>query len=175
MTSFKITGTGIQEFKELLEEIQDDFGPKDTKNILRNAARMAMQPVLETARALVPKDTGQLAASLQVESRKPTTKDRASKYVTPNDVVIGRVSVAPGSKFKPKLFHNLHSNRKSLKQYAVMDGRAMFVEFGTAKMPAKPYLRPSLESNSGNVVADLGNTLGKTLEKYKAKQARKTL
>jgi len=36
-TTFKFEG--FQEFEELLNKIQYDFGPKDATNILRNGAR----------------------------------------------------------------------------------------------------------------------------------------
>jgi len=45
------------------------FGNKDATNIMRNAVRQSMKPVLAKARSLVAKDTGALAQSLQVETR----------------------------------------------------------------------------------------------------------
>jgi len=181
MTNFRIEGVGISEFKELMAQIKDDFGPKDANSILRNAVRLSMQPVLETAKALVPKDTGQLAASLQIEARKPTQKDKASKYVSANDVVIGRVTVAPSNKFKKGVrVYDIEKSYAAKKDKFTRiafegDGRAMFTEFGTAKESARPYLRPALESNSATITTNLGNSLRDALAKYKAKQARKTL
>lgn len=172
MTSFTIQGVGITEFKELLQEIREDFGPKDVKNILRNSVRLSMKPVLETARALVPKDTGQLAASLQIETRKPTSRDRASKYVTANDVVIGKVTAYIGKSAHRKTFKSSKSGAKTEMQ---SDARAIAVEFGNAHNGAHPYLRPALESNATVITTNLGDSLKQALEKYKAKQARKTL
>ena len=63
-TTFKFEG--FQEFEELINKIQDDFGPKDATNILRNGARKSMKSVLSTAKELVRRDTGQLAATLQI-------------------------------------------------------------------------------------------------------------
>jgi hypothetical protein len=46
-------------------------------------------------------------------------------------------------------------------------------EHGSYKMAAHPFLRPALESQGANAASSLGNKLGKRLEQYKAKQARK--
>ena len=169
-TTFKFEG--FQEFEQLINQIEDDFGPKDQNNILRNGARKAMKPALNTARELVRKDTGQLAATLQIEARKPTNKDKHSRYVSPTEIVIARVSVAPGSKFHPKTFHNLHSGKGTIKQYAVMDARTVANEFGTAKMPAKPFLRPALETNSPAILDSLSKDMGGALEKYRSKHMK---
>jgi HK97 gp10 family phage protein len=171
-TTFKFEG--FQEFEELIDKIQDDFGPKDATNILRNGARKSMTPVLATAKELVRKDTGQLAATLQIEARKPTNKDKHSRYVSPSEIMMARVSVAPGSKFHPKSFHNLHSKKGSIKQFAVMDARTIVNEFGTAKMPAKPYLRPALETNIPAILSSLSNDFGGALEKYRSKHMKET-
>jgi len=171
-TTFKFEG--FQEFEELIDKIQDDFGPKDATNILRNGARKSMKSVLNTAKELVRKDTGQLAATLQIEARKPTNKDKHSRYVSPSEIMMARVSVAPGSKFHPKAFHNLHSKKGSIKQFAVMDARTIVNEFGTAKMPAKPYLRPALETNVPTVLASLSDDFGSALEKYRSKHMKET-
>ena len=54
------------------------------------------------------------------------------------------------------------------------DARAIAMEFGTANVAPQPYLRPALESNSSLIVNDLSGQIKTSIEKYKAKQARKT-
>ena len=78
--------TGVKELEELIGEMQDDFGIKDQKKILTAAVRKSMAPVLSNARQLAPVDTGALRASLRIEARKPSRKDKKSIYVNPNDV-----------------------------------------------------------------------------------------
>jgi len=53
-----------------------------------------------------------------------------------------------------------------------MDGRTIANEFGTAKMPAKPFLRPALESNVPTVLASLSDDFGSSLEKYRSKHMK---
>jgi HK97 gp10 family phage protein len=170
-TAFKVEFEGARELKDLFQQIEKDFGEKDAQNILRNAVRKSMKPVLETARVLAPKDTGGLAASLQVETRKPSNKDKRSKYIYPGDIVIGAVTTASGKKLAKRKFTNLQTGEKQ--QGIASDARATAMEFGTAKTPGKAYLRPALESSSTGVATSLGESLKFSLEKYKAKQAKR--
>lgn len=177
---------GFYEFSELLDQIKDDFGEKDSKAIMRKAMKASMEPVLSKARMEAEKsvDTGALQASLWIESRKPTNKDRRSKYVSRNDIAIAAVTTAPGWKLKKTAFHNRKNTKSAIKQVGVAsDARAMAVEFGfkhiaqrefgSAKVPARPFLRPALESTSSTVISILSDNLKRELERYKARQARR--
>ena len=172
--------SGFKEFEELFNEISEDFSEKDTKGILRNACRESMKPVLTTARDLLSShgnvDTGQLLASLQIEARKPTGRDKHSKYVTPTMTMIARVTVAPGRRFDPddkKLLSRKFKNRKTgEKQHMHSDARAFAIEFGTArwlKGDGMPFIRPALETNSQSVTDNLGVALKNALIKYQSK------
>jgi HK97 gp10 family phage protein len=174
-SSVKFKFVGGEEFLELLNEIKDDYGEKDAKKILTSAVKDAMNPVLMMAKALAPKDTGALEASLRVEARRPTFKDKRSRYIQNTDTIIGTVTTAPGNVLKNRSFHNLHAPAgQRIKQIGIpSDARANVQEFGSYKMAAHPFMRPALESRSMLAVNILGDALGKRLEKYKAKQYRK--
>ena len=182
-TDIKFQWTGFKEFEDLLNQITDDFGEKDANNILRSACRAAMLPVLHAARQLLIDndnvDTGQLLQSLQIEARKPTSKDKRSIYSTPTMVMISRVTVAPGNKFVPDtgekklLSHKFHNYKKDNQlQNMHSDARAIAIEFGTAKWRkgnGMPFIRPALERNASQVTNSLGEALGNALIKYKSK------
>ena len=102
----KVSFTGFQEFNEVMKDMRNDFDEKDQKKILTSAVRSAMKPVLSRAQALVPEDTGALRASLRIEARKPTRKDRKSIYVNTSDVAIATVTTAPGKVLAKKKFMN---------------------------------------------------------------------
>ena len=158
---------GMQEFTEMLDKIKDDFSEKDSQKILNNAVKLAMQPVLSTAKALVPKDTGALMASLRIEVRKPTTRDKKSIYVNPSDVVIGTVTTAPGKVLAKKSFTNLKTKKKQ--KGIESDARAIANEFGTGKMAAHPFMRPAIESTAPQTLGSLSNSLSTALDKYRSK------
>lgn len=177
----KVGFTGGRELQELLNQLQIDFGEKDAKNILTNAVRASMQPVLATAKVLAPIDTGQLRVTLQVEARRPTSRDKRSKYVKSTDSVIGLITTAPAKKLARGIrVYDTEGSYKSKKDkykkiVGQSDARAVAMEFGTANVAARPYLRPALESQAGAVLNSLSGNLKIALEKYKAKQARKVL
>ena len=181
-TVFKVEFEGFKETEELFRQITNDFGAKDASNIMRNAVRLSMKTVLNAAKNLAEKDTGAMAASLQIETRIPSKKDLRSKYVDRGDSVISLVTTASGKKLAEKKFKNLKTGKKEsfniiTKQYygkevISTDQRVSANEFGTSKMPSKPFLRPALEMSSGAIVDSLGNSLKIKLEQYKAKKIK---
>lgn len=177
--SFTVKFEGGKEFAEMLDQMTADFGPKDTKRILTQAVRKSMQPVLQKAVAIVRKDSGALAASLRIESKKPSAKDKRSLYVNATDVVISKVTIAPPNVLAKKRFLNLKSgpantsafNKRPIKQIGIqLDMRGLANEFGTAKLPAKPFLRPALESGAPMVLGSLKDALALALQKYKSRK-----
>ena len=87
----------------------------------REALREVAHKVVQDAKALCPVDTGSLQRSI-----------RAEEY--PPEVNIYRIFVVAGGKIiNPK-------TRKKV-DYAA------YVEYGTSRAPAQPFLRPALEQN----------------------------
>lgn len=167
----RIAFYGQSEFTQVIREMQNDFGVKDQKKILTSAMREAMKPVLEKSKSLVPQDTGALRASLRIEARKPTRKDKRSIYVSPTDTVIGTVTTGSGKQLAKKNFKNIKTGKKQ--KGIPSDARGIANEFGTAKMAARPYLRPALETSSPQLLDSLTMSLRTALLKYKAKQPKK--
>ena len=172
--SVKFKVTGFKEFDELLTTIQNDFGPKDTQKILNRAVKLAMTPVLMQAKMLAPVDTGALRESLRIEARRPTTKDRRSRYVDSNDIVIGTVTTAPGNVLAKRSFYNYKKSfkeKRNIKTKGIpSDARANVQEFGSVNFPAQPYLRPALESQGPSAVNSLSQSLKEALNKYQSKK-----
>lgn len=179
--TIKLEGLGdvIKAFDELAQEIGDK---KARSKILIPAARAAMRPVLALAQQKAPVDTGALQLLLQVEARRPTSRDKRSKYITKNDAVIAAVTTASGKKMKAMSEgKGLERTRRRMiklgatqEQAAAFEGfqsdaRAIAQEFGTAKTPAHPYLRPALESQSQQTIDRLADELRKYISKFRAK------
>ena len=49
------------------------------------------------------------------------------------------------------------------------DARAVAQEFGTARHPAQPYLRPALESQAQSTVNRLAEEIKKYIDRFRAK------
>lgn len=178
--TFKIEG--LKDVYAAFEQLADEIGDKKAQSkVLIPAAREAMLPVLNQSIANAPVDTGGLRLSLQVEARRPTKRDRRSKYITESDTVIATVTTASGKKLKAMSEgKGLLKARRKLAKLGVndaknfmgiqSDARAMAQEFGTARNAAQPYLRPAIESQSQTVAKKVGEILGRRMNQYKAKQ-----
>lgn len=178
--TFKIEG--LKDVYAAFEQLAEDIGDKKAQSkILVPAAREAMQPVLNQAVSNAPVDTGGLRLSLQVEARRPTKRDRRSKYITQGDTVIATVTTASGKKLKAMSEgKGLLKARRKLAKLGVddaknfmgiqSDARAIAQEFGSARNGAKPYLRPAMESQADQTAKRLGEILGRRINQYKAKK-----
>lgn len=181
MATTKFEVTGLKEALDAFRELQYDIGDKDAKSkVMIPAVKKAMLPVLQLAQELAPVDTGGLKLSLQVEGRRPTNKDRKSKYVSQNDVVISAVTTASGNKLASmSTGKGLIKSRKTLEKLGVSDAqsfmgiksdaRAMVQEFGSSKTPAHSYLRPAIENQQQQVVNLFRDVLVEKINQYRIK------
>ena len=182
--TFKVEG--LKDVYAAFEQLAADIGDKKAQSkVLIPAAREAMQPVLVQAQTNAPVDTGALSNTLIIEARRPTKRDRRSKYITENDTVIAAITTkAFPKKIRGAFFKEnqalYESDKEAYKQkFKALtkqlnfpyDARAIAQEFGTAKMKGhKPFLRPAMESQSESTVRRLGEILGRRINQYRAKQ-----
>lgn len=156
MAGFKFEIENVGEVLDVFEELAMEIGDKKARSkILVPAVREAMKPVLEAAKQNAPTDTGGLVRSLKIEARRPNRRDKNSKYVSKTDSVIALVTTRKTAQLK--------------KMGIKSDMRAIAQEFGTAKVPAQPYLRPALEANSQAVANSLGKIIANRIEKFRIK------
>jgi HK97 gp10 family phage protein len=165
---------GLKETQEVFKQLASEIGDKESRSkVLIPAVKDAMIPVLNAARLLVPVDTGKLKTTLGIQGKRPTAKDRKSKYISRTDTVVAFVATKP---IPPKLKKQSQGMSKKEKKRFFReqgyDARAVANEFGTAKMPAKPFLRPALEGNVYDVTTRLGMILKNKIEQYRSKNAK---
>lgn len=147
---FEVKLTGFKELNDVLVQMGEDLCyAKTARRVLIPAVKAAMQPVLQSARLLVPFDenndtTKHLRDTLRLNARVPTQKDQRSMYADKNAVAIAIVSV------------------KS-------DKRAISQEFGNHQVTGKPYIRPALEGNIDRVLRILSSFLTYKLQHYKSR------
>ena len=178
MSAVRIQLTGLGDVATAFKNLADDIGDKSASSkVLVPAVREAMQPVLRAAQAFAPRDTGALALSLIVEARRPTKKDKRSKYVNNSDVAIAAVTTASGKKLAAMgEGKGLEKSRRRLTKMGFdaskfkgisSDARAISQEFSNASTPAHPYLRPAIESQAQLVVNNLAAILERRISKYR--------
>lgn len=148
---------GFAEFEQQLKDLAEGFrGDLVARNTLVPAAKIAMETVYNSAVSRAPvgdkprddKNPFHMRDTIRLDARIPSEKDRQSEYVSPTDAAIAVVSV---------------------KKSAV----SLAQEFGTSKISAHPFLRISLQQDSGTVLDALKSQLAGRIPDYAAKLARK--
>lgn len=175
---------GVQETLDAFQQLATEIGDKKaTSKFLVPAMKMALMPVLAAAKQLVAQDTGKLHDSLIIYAKRPTAKDKRSKYVGKNDTVIAKVETKPISAREERDFK---ATKKSLSAKGIKvskraffegrgrfyDGRAVANEFGTARRAAKPFLRPAMEGQAQTVLDILAIALDQKIRQYRSKTAK---
>lgn len=144
---------GLRELQQQLKDLGDTVL---ASKVLAKAARDAFRPVLEAAKSMVPRDSGALADSLMLATRR-----------NPD----GSVSVGI------KIGRSRRAKQAAIAR-AVFGGDAElpparrwhFVEFGTAHQAAHPFLRPALDTRTGQVLEGLKKHLREGIARAIAKR-----
>lgn len=200
MESTKFQITGMQETLAIFEELAKEIGDKEARSkVLIPAVKEAMKPVLAAAKGFAPSDTGLLRNTLAIVGRKPTRRDKQSKYISATDTVIAIVTTknipkklkdkfksshqdlinaykisGKGSEARKAALQNLRKAKQKFyqKEGIPYDGRAAYNEFGTAKMSPNPFMRIALETQASMVSNILGAILKNKIEQYRSKTAK---
>jgi HK97 gp10 family phage protein len=146
-----VTIRGLDGLLRQLEQLKVELAVK----ALATAARRAFQPVLDDAKRLVPRDSGALADSLRIKVEKPSAGDTVIKV----GIMVGGSRLAKQSRVAAAAFGEAQSKELPPAR------RWHFIELGTSKMAAHPYLRPALEQNASAVVELLKGELQKQILK----------
>jgi len=143
--SLTIEVQGLRELSDKLKQLPD----KLRKKVLRGAVSTAAKIVQAAAIQLAPEYTGEVSQG----HAPPGTLKRAifRKHVRDSEhdetFIVG---VKSGKKFQKKNLDAFYWR---------------FVEFGTVKMPAHPFLRPAFEANKEKAVQAIKQALAEGLDK----------
>lgn len=130
----------IEGLKELERKLLG-MAPKLAKNGLRSAVAAGSRVIMAEARKNVPVDTGTLRRAIYMKQIREQSDNSKQTYY---------VGVRRGKSERKK-------NR---------DGYYFaFVEFGTAKMAAQPFLRPAFEAKKVDAVEVIKRRLAERVEK----------
>jgi HK97 gp10 family phage protein len=148
-------------FSELQKRLQE-FGPKVAANEQRNATRAAAVVFRDAVRMAAPVRTGLLKANIIVNKRRSTE---------------GRFVVKYGVRIKAvkQKYGNTSANRRNRrvgKRFEV-EGPAFygrFIEYGTSKMRAQPFMRPAFGSNVDKAIEAFRMRMAKGVEDAAKKQ-----
>ena len=135
---------GFDELFKAMDDLAEEIGKGKTDRIWRKAMEYAFEPVLESAKGLVPVDSGQLRDHLYLKVQRPQARDKAS-FSYQGETFLARVTASPKRNDSEK-----HTTiGKKGKEVVRWTNRpvALAQEFGTAGKPKPGFLRPALEQN----------------------------
>lgn len=142
-----VVSVKVDGFKEIKKAL-DTLGKVATTSVLRSALRKAGTPVVHTAMLLAPKRTGDLASSVDIRSTLTTRQKRFS----------------PKQKGEVELF---------IGPSHPTGAHGHLLEFGTSRMPAKPFLRPAWDTHKEGVLKTLEKEIWDAIERVRRRLARR--
>lgn len=147
---------GLDEVQEKLKRLGN---PRLMKNAARRSARKAMAIVRDSARnAAKALDDPQTSEKIWKNIATAAGKTR-----NPNEVVM-RVGVRGGAA------QNANTNKAALSKLSGgITTYWRYLEFGSAKMPATPFMRPALQNNIQAVTNSFAENFNKEIDKELAK------
>jgi HK97 gp10 family phage protein len=147
---------GFDELFKAMDELAEEVGKGKTDKIWRNAMRYAFEPVLTAAKNSAPVDTGQMKEHIYLKVQRPQARDKSSLSYQGETFL---VRVTSGPKREDSVTNTVITKRGKEQNYSVHRPVALAAEFGTAKTPARPFLRPALEANLQEVQDRLGKAV----------------
>jgi len=140
----------LKKLKKLPERVQ--------KNVLTGAIRASAKPIFEEAKRLAPVHSGSLKNSIDVVKRKSKDKNIIIYSVVPRS-----------SKRKTKRFTLKDGTKWKISGEVGSGWYAHFLEFGTSKMSAHPFMRPAFEKEGENTIKAAKEYMNKRIDKEIAK------
>jgi HK97 gp10 family phage protein len=144
----------LEGFKELEKRLRE-FGPKVAKNGLRSANFAGAKVILEAAKKTAPVRTGLLKANLRAFRR------RTPDYIAKHSIGITGVRLKYGNTSLNRRLRRVGKKYKA-------DGPAFyakFIEYGSSKMRARPFLRPAFQANINPAIEAIRKGLSKAIDR----------
>lgn len=165
----------VQGFEALfsrMEELRVEIGTGKTDKIWRNSLKYAMEIVLQDAISNAPYDEkskdGHIRDHIYLKVHKPQARDKASISFQ-GEMYMARVSA---SAVRDSTKFNVILNKRGRFQTVTSGKKPVGVsqEFGNARVPAHPFMRPALLNNTADVQSRLGSALWANIENIAKKK-----
>ena len=140
----------LQGFRELSRKL-DELSSKERVAALRKGVKAASRPVLDKARASIPKGT------------RPHYTHKGQR-VMPGFASRNLVVRTKSGRGKNRVFAFIGPNAEAY--YATQ-----FVELGTSKQPAQPWLVPAFESSQDEAIKLIGDAIKNDIERIARKRS----
>lgn len=151
---------GVEELNKRLESISNDLKYKGGRFALRKAANIVRDKAIQSAKSIDDPATAESIAN------NITIRWSSRRFKRTGDLGF-RIGVLGGAKGYAKASGEVKGKGKSNPGGDTYYWR--FVEFGTQKFPAKPFMRPALADNTGAAMDEFMAQYGKALDRVIAK------
>ena len=161
------SGAKIEGMDELLKNfraLHDDLKFKAAAAAVAGGARLVANTAKKNAQAQGLELSGALLENIAIKREK-----------TGRDKIQYNVGVRHGSKSKRARKIVTYRGTRKRVRYENDPFYWWFHEFGTSKMPARPFMRPAFESNIENIKLAMVKRLRASIERFKNKYGRKTI
>tara|TARA_B100000678_G_scaffold271391_1_gene260033 strand:+ start:69 stop:590 length:522 start_codon:yes stop_codon:yes gene_type:complete len=161
---------GGKELQAALRELGDERKIVSAK---RHALRKGAEPIIATAKALVPVDEANLRESIKQRAGKKTRMNRGQSRegIDDGDNVVFQI-IGIDQNVQPPTDVARKDGSGTYRDPGVA-GTGPMNEFGTPDMPANPFMRPAFDSRVGRASVIIRTELGKTIERRAKAAARK--
>ena len=166
--------TDFTALDKALREIREDLQGKDENHVAK-ALMKAAYPVWREAQARAPISKKDVGAFTKVGFGREGVKIYGPDKHQPG---LLRRSIKRLKHPNPQKWSELVGIGVFLPKRGTRDDTAYyapFVEFGTVRQKAQPFLRPAIENNKGTVVDIFGRDLGQRIERVGKKVGKKYL
>lgn len=161
---------GLKDLEKQLERLSR----ASAKGVARRAAVKAMKPMAAIAKSLAPRDTGELAMSIEVSAKATGAGARVGKAEfaavmrgggSKADAVAAMRAAraeSPSLSAAPDIELFMGPTQGATKREAI---KRIAQEFGTYKMAAHPYMRPAWDQDKGAMLERLKQNLWDEVQK----------
>lgn len=140
----------VHGLRELREALTRKIPAEMQGKVLQEALSAGARPIVQAAKTLAPSRTGRLRKAIfSFRDKSGSTPTRQVRAIRPR----------MGKRFQK-------GNRDAFYW--------RFVEFGTAKMAAHPFMRPAFQARAGDALKAIRERLAKAIEKAARKAAWRT-
>lgn len=141
---------GLDKILAALKQLPDELSEQYVQEVFTEM----VQPTLQRARELAPVDTGFLRSKITVIA------------ISANGLVTVQVGVFSSSKAAKAAGRKRRAKIRAVRGAKTSAFYARYLENGTKKMQARPFLRPAFDETVKGFVEGVGSAVGKKIEEH---------
>lgn len=163
----------LQGLKELDASLAE-LGKTTARNVMLRSLKRSAEPIRDRMEALAPRDTGDLAGSIEISAKSTSRAGRKAfaeamkSGLSKGDAGAAARAANKSAKGKATFSQVFVGPTSDIRQ-------SWFNEFGTENMQAQPFARPAFDAGAPESLSRLKDDLAGEIEKARQRAAKKAL